>query len=64
VRAACPRGACRAGRGDDAADAVRLRPDAHEAHTNSPKRRIMKLALIAIGLLATASIVYAACVFC
>jgi len=28
------------------------------------RRRIMKLALIAIGLLATGGVVYAACMFC
>jgi hypothetical protein len=30
----------------------------------SPRRLIMKLVLIAIGLLATTGVVYAACVFC
>jgi hypothetical protein len=30
----------------------------------APRRQIMKLALIAIGLLATTGVVYAACVFC
>ena len=32
--------------------------------TTAPRRQIMKLALIAIGLLATTGVVYAACVFC
>jgi len=30
----------------------------------SPRRRIMKLVLIALGLLATTGVVYAACIFC
>jgi len=29
-----------------------------------PRRQIMKLLLIALGLLATTGVVYAACVFC
>jgi hypothetical protein len=33
-------------------------------HWGSPRRQIMKLALIVLGLLATTTVVYAACVFC
>jgi hypothetical protein len=33
-------------------------------HSGSQWRRIMKLALITLGLLATTGAVYAACVFC
>src|SRR5215831_21176673 len=48
-----------------ATGAVRLGRDGPEAYIlRSPRRRIMKLALIAIGLFATTSVVYAACVFC
>ena len=39
-------------------------PNKTERILRSPRRLIMKLALIAIGLLATTGVVYAACVFC
>jgi hypothetical protein len=42
-----------------------LRTDKAKAYIlRSPRRQIMKLLLIAIGLLATTGAVYAACIFC
>jgi hypothetical protein len=41
-----------------------LQPDRHERTLQSPRRQIMKLILIVLGLLATTGVVYAACIFC
>jgi hypothetical protein len=41
-----------------------LQQDRSERTLQSPRRQIMKLILIVLGLLATTGIVYAACVFC
>ena len=41
-----------------------LQPDRNELTLQSPRRQIMKLILIVLGLLATTGVVYAACVFC
>ncbi len=46
------------------AGAVQLRLTRPGRILRFPRRRIMKLALIAMGLLATTGVVYAACVFC